>query len=61
MKSRKPTPALMSAYFAEIGRRGGKKSKRKLTPEQSEAMNEAKRRKKAMLAPKPKPRPRPRE
>lgn len=31
----------IKAYLAEIGRKGGEKSKRKLTPEQSRAMNAA--------------------
>lgn len=61
MKSRKPTPALMSAYFAEIGRRGGKKSKRTLTSAQAKAMVEAREQKRLKERAKPKPRPRPRE
>ena len=33
-------------YLAEIGRKGGKKSKRSITPEQQAKMQEAKRKKK---------------
>ncbi len=61
-KAKRPTPALMSAYFAEIGRRGGQKSKRTLTKAQAKAMNEAKRRKREGERAKPKRVPRrPRE
>lgn len=40
------------AYLAEIGRKGGKKSRRKLTPEQARAMVKA-REKKRKLNPSP--------
>jgi rRNA-processing protein FCF1 len=38
-KKTKPlTPSIVSAYLAEIGRKGGQKSRRTLTTEQAKAM-----------------------
>ncbi|MFA5715580.1 MAG: hypothetical protein WC998_07560 [Candidatus Paceibacterota bacterium] len=36
----------MKLYFAEIGRKGGKKSKRSISPEQQKSMQKARRKKK---------------
>lgn len=38
------------AYLAEIGRKGGKKSRRKLTPEQARAMVKAREKKRAKVS-----------
>jgi len=40
----------LSKYFSELGKKGGAKSKRKITPEQQERMQEAKRKKKEKLS-----------
>lgn len=49
-ETKKALPPALSAYLAGIGKRGGEKSRRVLTPEQAKAMVEAreKKRKAAM-------------
>jgi len=46
-----PTSSEIKAYLAEIGRRGGQKSKRKLTKAQARAMVRARTAKRAALRP----------
>jgi hypothetical protein len=43
----------IKAYLAEIGRRGGQKSRRKLTREQAQAMVRAREQKRRAKQPKP--------
>ena len=38
----------ISKYFSDLGKKGGAKSKRKITPEQQKKMQEAKREKKKL-------------
>lgn len=40
-ETKKAMPPAISAYLADIGRKGGQKSKRVLTPEQAKEMVEA--------------------